>query len=73
MPMIFHAGKWWNDPKDRTQAERAELFGDVAYSRTDTRADYETMLVERFQAGLPLTIDAKRKARRLIREAKNKL
>lgn len=36
----------------------------------DARAEYHAELVRRFKAGEPLTLDAKRTARRLIREAK---
>jgi hypothetical protein len=49
-------------------AERRQRFGEC--EPYDTRGEYERGLVERFTAGLPLSINDKRQARRIIKEAR---
>lgn len=51
--------------KQLTPTERCERFGDC--TEYDTRGEYERGLLERFTAGLPLSLHDKREARRLIR------
>jgi hypothetical protein len=51
-----------------TPAEKCVRFGDRTLG--SSRSEYERSLVERFSAGLTLSIHDKREARRLIRSAK---
>lgn len=48
-----------------TPEERSRAFGDPSFKRDDS---YDRECAERFKAGLPLSIDAKRRARRYIKE-----
>jgi hypothetical protein len=51
-----------------TDEERRQLFGDVDRDQRAISADYEADLVRRLDAGLPLSKDAAKRARRLKRE-----
>jgi hypothetical protein len=61
---IFHAGKWWNDPKDRTHEELVELLGEPNYSR---EGQLDAAILERHHAGLPLPHHARRRLRQLLK------
>ena len=69
MAKQFHAGKWYSAPGELTPAERAELFGDddLDAKRVAARAEQEAWLVERLRSGLPMSHDAKRQARRILK------
>jgi hypothetical protein len=48
--------------------EKRERYGDPRMAdRKSLELDYENDLVRRFRAGLPLSLDGKRRARRIIR------
>jgi hypothetical protein len=50
--------------------ERQERLGDPRLAdRAAGQREYEADIVHRFRAGLPLSLDGKRRARRIIREA----
>ena len=55
--------------REFTQSEREELFGDVEAHNT-TREPYNTMLIERYQQGLPLTKADAKEARRLLKQGR---
>ena len=55
-----------------TPAEREILFGDTSIDRVKQTADYEQMLIDRFTAGMPLTKDAAKRVRRLLKERSQK-
>ena len=51
-----------------TEEERARAFGDPALAERDPH-EYDRHLVQRLQAGLPMSQQDKRRARRFMREA----
>ncbi len=55
---------------DLTLDERQDRLGDPAVSRSNARSEYENEMVNRFVRGLPLSMDGKRRARRLLRDRK---
>lgn len=59
--------KLWNDCTPAEQEQRRINFGS-APSSLDRHTAWAAETVRRYQEGLPMTKDAKRDARRLIRE-----
>lgn len=51
-----------------THEERQERLGDQSIDRSADRAAYEDEVVRLYQAGYPLSLDSKRRARRILKE-----
>jgi hypothetical protein len=51
-----------------TDEERRHYFGDPNWTREAAHQSWEAETVRRYLEGLPLSIDARRQARRIIKE-----